>query len=601
MAGLAIVLFSGRTPWAMAAKDYSIPSVTVDARLNADGSMSISERRTYVFRGPFHWATYHLPTEGTGGVVDFSVGEEGKAYSRGSEGADGTYQYDETSGEIGARWFFDTEDETRVFILSYRILDAVKLYQDAAVLYHKFVGTGWDKSSEQVRVTVCPPEPVGTKEVKAWAHGPLWGTIQILDNGSVSAEVRSLPANTFWEIRAIYPTSLFSRIGRVIPEQAVAQILAQEEKWADEANKKIEEWTKKQETKKVLTGYGRWVVLILSGFGFWKVIRLYKHYGKKHRVHFPDTLYSELPSDIPPALLSHLLYRAQSGGGALVGTLLDLARRGFLRIREEMETKRGIFGSSKNRVYLLELNRDFHSENKGSLRDFEQSLLAFIFDDLAEGGDVVDFRTLKRKRSKFIRWFSQWKKEVEVLDKDQLYWEEDSLKARNKGILVGMALATVTIISAILIGAWAMVPGISAVVLLILSSFIPRRTPEFELEAKKWKALKKYLKKYHFRDSDSRFFLENIGRFLVYGVVLGLPSEVIKKMAEVIPEGEQTSYVPWYAANHPHADFSPAGFGEALSSLMTAATTSVSSAAGTGGGASGGGGGGTGGSGGGAG
>jgi hypothetical protein len=68
----------------------------------------------------------------------------------------------------------------------------------------------------------------------------------------------------------------------------------------------------------------------------------------------------------------------------------------------------------------------------------------------------------------------------------------------------------------------------------------------------------------------------------------------------MIPEGKQTSYVPWYVASHPHADFSPTGFGEALSSLMTAATTSVSSAAGTGGGASGGGGGGTGGSGGGA-
>ncbi len=594
------IVFFGLTQNILAAKDYSISDVTIQARLNADGSMDIKETRTYLFRGHFHWATYHLPTDRTGGVVDFTVGEESRAYSRGYQAAAGTYQYNETSGVIDAKWFFDAEDETRVFTLSYRILDVVKLYQDAAVLYHKFVGTGWDKTSHQVSVTVYPPEPIDRKDVKVWAHGPLWGTIRITDNGSLVAEVQSLPAKTFWELRAIYPMSLFSKTMSVIPERVVAQILVEEKTWADEANKKREEWTKKQKTKKALTGYGRWVVLILSGLGFWRVIRIYKRFGKKHKVSLPDTFYSELPSDVPPALLSHLMYRGQLGGRALVGTLLDLARRGFLKIEEEMKTKKGIFGSSKKRLYTLQFSRDFHSENKGSLKDFEESLLAFIFDDLAKGKDEIDFTTLKKSRSRFLSWFRQWKKEVQAMGKNQGYWEEDSLKASKKGMFVGLLLVAVTILSVISIGAWAIVPGISAVVLMIVSGFIPRRTPESELEVTKWKGLRKYLKKYHFRDSGSRFFLENIGRFLAYAVVLGLSAEVIKKMAELIPEGQQSTYVPWYAANHPHADFSPAGFGEALSSLMTAATTTVSSASGTGGGASGGGGGGTGGSGGGA-
>jgi uncharacterized membrane protein len=583
-----------------AKKDYSISSATIEAQLNSDGSMDIDEKRTYEFQGHFHWATYFLPTDRTGGVVDFSFGEEGRIYIPGYQEEEGTYQYEETPGAINIKWFFDAKDETRTFILSYRILDVVKRYQDAAILYHKFVGTGWDKSSAQVRVMVYPPESAGPKEVRAWVHGPLWGTAQIMDNGSVLAEVRSLPAKTFWEIRATYPTSLFPQISTTIPQQVVPQILAQEKQWADEANRKREEWIKKQETKKLKIQYGRWIVLILSGIGFWTVIGLYKRYGKKHNVSFPDTLYSELPSEIPPALLSHLLYRGQLGGRALVGTLLDLARRGFLKIKEDVKIKKGIFGSSKKRLYTLQFIRDFHAENKGNLQNFEESLLIFIFDDLAGGKDEIDFKTLKKRRSVFIKWFKQWKKEVDGLGKDQGSWEENSLKARNKGIVVGMLLVAITIVSAILIGVWAVVPGLSSFVIMIFSSFIPRRTPKFELEAKKWKALKKYLKKYHFRDSGSRFFLENIGRFLVYGVILGLPAEVIKKMAEVIPEGKQTSYVPWYVAGHPHADFSPTGFGAALSSLMTAATTSMSSAAGTSGGASGGGGGGTGGSGGGA-
>jgi uncharacterized membrane protein len=595
-----IVFYSGLAHQSLAAKDYHIESVMIDAQLNSDGSMDIKEKRTYRFEGHFHWATYFLPTENTGGVVDFSIGEEGKPYLRSQEEKEGIYQYGETSESISAKWFFDAKDETRTFIISYRILEVVKVYQDAAVLYHKFVGTGWDKPSRQVEVNIYPPESIKKEELKAWAHGPLWGEIEIKDDGTVITEVRSLPANTFWEVRAIYPINLFSQINNVIPDQVVPKILAEEKEWADKANRKREEWIKKQEAKESRKRYGRWIVLVISGIGFLTMFGLYNRYGRKHKVPFPDTLYSEPPSAISPALLSHLLYRGQTSGQALVGTLLDLAQRGFLKIKEEVKIKKGIFGSSKNHFYSLEFNRDFYSENKKDLQSFEESLLIFIFDDLAEGKDVIDFKTLRKKRSKFVKWFEQWKEEVGKLGESKGYWEKDSLKARNKGLILSLMLVAITIVSIILIEEWAIVPGVSVVILLILASSIPRRTPEFELEAKKWRALKRYLKKYQFRDSKSRFFIENIGKFLVYGVVLGLPKEVIKRMGEMIPKGEQATFVPWYVYSGAPADFSPSGLGESLSSLMTAATTTVSSAAGTGGGASGGGGGGSGGSGGGA-
>jgi uncharacterized membrane protein len=585
---------------AFAVKDYHIESVIIEAQLNSDGSMDIKEKRTYKFEGQFHWATYFLPLEKTGGVINFSVGEEGKPYLQSEGEKEETYQYEETSESIQAKWFFNAKDETRTFILSYRILDVIRDYQDAAVLYHKFVGTGWNKPSGQVEVTIYPPEPIGKESVLAWAHGPLWGKIEIWDDGKVKAFVSSLPANTFWEVRAVYPIDLFFQIKNVIPEQVIPTVLAEEKMWADAANIEREEGIKEREAEKVRKKYGAWIVLVIGGIGFLIVISLYNRYGRKYKVPFPNTLYSEPPSDISPALLSYLLYRGQASGQALVGTLLDLARRNFLKIKEEMEINKEIWGSSKKRLYSFEFNRDFYSENKKDLQSFEEGLLVFIFDDLAEGEDVITFNTLQRSRGKFVKWFKKWKEEVEELGESKGYWEENSLKARNKGVVIGLILIVITIVSAILVQEWAIVPAVSAVILLILSSHIPRRTPESELETKKWKALKKYLKKYQFRDSGSRFFLENIGKFLVYGVVLGLPKEVVKKMAEMIPKGEQATFVPWYVYSGAPADFSLSGLGESLSSLMTAATTTMSSAAGTGGGASGGGGGGSGGSGGGA-
>ena len=270
-----------------AAKDYHIESVIIEAQLNSDGSMDIKEKRTYKFEGQFHWATYSLPTEKTGGVINFSVGEEGKPYLQSEGEKEETYQYKETSESIQAKWFFGAKDETRTFILSYRILDVIKGYQDAAVLYHKFVGTGWNKRSAQVEVTINPPEPIGRESVRAWAHGPLWGRIEILDDGKVKASVSSLPANTFWEVRIVYPIDLFSHINNMAPEQVVPNVLSEEKRWADEANMKREEWVKDQEAVRVRKKYGAWVVLAISGIGFLMVLRLYNRYGRKYKVPFP--------------------------------------------------------------------------------------------------------------------------------------------------------------------------------------------------------------------------------------------------------------------------------------------------------------------------
>ena len=594
-----ILVLWGASP-GLCDKDYSVRSVIIDARLDQSGNMSITEKRTYDFSGTFHWAAYTLPTGSTGGVVDFSVGEEGRPYLRNPDGRAGTYTYEENSGSVSAKWFFDAQNETRTFILSYQILDVVKGYQDAAVLYYKFVGAGWDKPSGEVMVTIHAPEGMKKDQIKAWAHGPLWGTVQIDEDGTIRAQITDLPRNTFWEVRALYPSGYFPGIRDVSPQQVVPTILAEEKKWADEANAKRKEWIKKQQEKNTRKKYGSWVVLILSGAGFLIVGSLYHRYGRKHKVPFPDTFYSEIPSDLSPALLSYLLSRSQIGGPALVGTMLDLAQRGFLKIKENAKPGKFLFWSFQSRSYTLEFDRKFYSENKTSLWPFENDLLTFIFDDLAEGQSVIDFKTLRKRRSRFVRWFSHWKKEVIRLGITKGYWEIDSLKARNKGVIVGLLLVALTIISVILIEEWAIIPGISSVVLLIWSWLIPRRAQEFELEAKKWGGLRKYLKKYQFRDSAAPYFLENISKFLIYGVVLGLSRQAIKKMAEMIPQGQQTSFFPWYVASHPYADFSPAGFGDALSSLMTAASSTMSSASGTGGGASGGGGGGAGGSGGGA-
>lgn len=232
--------------------------------------------------------------------------------------------------------------------------------------------------------------------------------------------------------------------------------------------------------------------------------------------------------------------------------------------------------------------------------NFEEGLLDFLFNDLSEGKDVINFKSLTKERSRVTSWFNRWQKEVRKIGQQKGYWEEESLKARNKVLIFSFVLLGVTILSVFLIEEWAFMPGVFGALLMILSFTIPRRSPEYELVAKKWMGLKKYLKKYYFRESVSHSLQENLGKFMVYGMVLGLSSKVIQNLAEMIPAEQRNQIIPWYVYSGAPSDFSPAGFAESLSSLMSAATSTMSSATGTGGGASGGGGGGGGGSGGGA-
>jgi uncharacterized membrane protein len=588
------------TGQALGAKYYRIQSVIIQAQLNPDGSMDIQEARTYKFRGTFHWATYFLPKEKIGEIVDFSVREEGKPYLRSRAGSEGTYEYDETPEFVQAKWYFDTRNEERTFIISYRISDVVKLYQDAAVLYYKFIGSGWDHTSQEVQVVIPPPGSVSRDEVKAWSHGPLWGSIEILNDGKIRANVQSLPANTFWEIRAIYPPGLFPQIKNIASSEIASQILTEEKLWAEQANARREEWLRRKEIKETRKKYGSWIVIGLSIIGVAFFFSLYKRYGIKHRVPFSDTYYSELPSNISPALLGCLLYQGQMSGNAMVGTMLDLAQRGFLKIKEEPVTGKKSWWNTQKRQYLLEFDRSFYAENKEKLQNFEERLLDFLFNDLSAGKDVIDFKSLTKERSKVSRWFYSWQKEVRKIGQEKGFWEKESLKARNKVLIYSFFLFGVTLLSVFLIEEWAFVPAVFGAVLLILSFTIPRRNPEYELEARKWMGLKKYLKKYYFRESVSHSLPENVGKFMVSGMVLGLSSKVIKNLAEMIPAEQRSQIIPWYVYTGAPSDFSPAGFAESLSSLMSTATSTMSSATGTGGGASGGGGGGGGGSGGGA-
>ncbi|MDR7423028.1 MAG: hypothetical protein QN159_11270 [Armatimonadota bacterium] len=103
-----------------AAKSYDFPLVAIDARVALDGSMLVTERRTYSFSGDFSWATYTLERRGWTAITDIGVADVREPYAPGSD-APRTFQVTHRAGEVEIRWAFRAADQDVAFTIHYRL------------------------------------------------------------------------------------------------------------------------------------------------------------------------------------------------------------------------------------------------------------------------------------------------------------------------------------------------------------------------------------------------------------------------------------------------------------------------------------------------
>lgn len=585
----------------VSAKSYRISGVEIDAHLRSDGSMAVSEARTYNFNGSFSFAYRDIPRGGRVTFDDFEVLEDGRPYELSNSEAPGTYSVESTSGRIRVTWYFRASNESRSFELRYRARDAVVRHEDAAVLYYKFLGEDWETPQSNITLRLVPPEPISREDINEWLHGPLWAESRITDEGVVLAQCSHLPGRTYLEIRALYPPRLFPN-ARASAGAVRGEIMAEEAAWVEEANRKRQAAQERAAAGEKRRRMGRWLMgaLALAGFLGWR--HLYMKYGRRPALPRFLEITSEVPGDTPPALVGYLLNNRQVAGKDLVGTMLDLARRGFVELREETVEKKSFWGGMKEKSeYHWDLKRSHWEQHASDLRGYEKSLIQFIFGDIGGGADSISLDTIKKKRRDFIKFFKKWKKEVAGLGEKEEWFDKASIRGSYFSVALGVVMILLAIGAGFLFGPWAIIPGAAGVAVLVLSFLIYHRTATGETEARHWKALQKYLKSNEFKSLGRNDLLSRISDYLVYGVVFGMSTKFYRELATVIPESEHAMYVPWYIYHGGGTRaFSPAAFGEAFSSMVATTTSTMGTASGAGGGASGGGGGGAGGGGGGA-
>lgn len=593
-----------------ATKDYHFPEVLIDAMVRPDGTLELDERRTFDFRGDFSFATFTVdwPFEQ---IEGFEVSEDGRPLSVAPTS---------TADGLSATWTFAAHDERRTFRIRYRARCAVDAYQDAAHLLWQFVGTGWDKETDLLRVTVHLPEaargsvnrpttcpaaagqegfgtrPLRESQTLAWGHGPLSGVVRIPDPQTVELTVRDLRPFTFVEGSILFPVEAVP-LAPIEPGPGRAGVLAEEGRLAEEANDL-------RRQHRLETGLV-WVLLFVVPLFAAAMVVLAR---RRDRVPGVPRHLQEPPEDIHPVDLA-MLWSAAEGHlepkNAYRAQMLHLARTGAIDVQA---------------VGPVSDPEDFQLRLRKMPDGIDGEFVEFLF--AGDGREAVSMRAIKNRgprKDELTDWWtragSRTKRYITQIVKGRTRMERTVLSIGTLGAAAYGYWRSVGAMDAPgffsgLVGPfafWLVIVGVASRV--IAGGLMPTRLPKtLRARVARWSAFRRFLKEFSTFDEAPALAVVIWERYLVYAVGLGVADRVEKQVREILPpeaipepwpgapqgiEG-YTTYHHWSASSRAHV--APA----AAAAVGWSSGWGGSSGGGGGGGFSGGGGGGGGGTGGGA-
>lgn len=561
------------------AKSWYFDSIHIKATVNTDGSMHVQEARTYHFKGNFRWADYNLPLQQNQNILDFSLSEDSNPYLPNDSEEDGTYEIGRKNDHFYAKWYYRAKNESKTFHLDYTISNVVVVYDDIAELYWKFIGEANPKYAESVTIEIKLPRKAVFNPVRAWAHGPLWGTVEFKKD-NVILKVSQLPEEQFVEARVIFPNDWVPLCNNTMEGSQESRIMEEERKFSINANEKRKQAIIDEEQKIINNEKAYDIAMPLLILLVIVFITIYRKYGVGFKINYTQKMDANIPDNMHPVLLNCVYFDNSVTGSTLATIIFYLAQKGILQLELDTENPKKWYDSSE--PIIIKIDRKKWLEKKEKLSDYENDFIDFLFNTISEGKDQVTSRKMKKASSKMQKWFRSWKKIVKLHLDQNIYYDKKSIK----GAIINASISFLFLITGIILiaslGSNGVLLLIPAIICLVLSITILRFTAETKLLKKKLKAFRNYLKRFT-PDTHQQVNLKYIGDYFLFAIAFGLGKKVLGNIIDVIPAEQHSSFFPWYIGSIGSSDFS-----SAINSVVTAAGTSISSASGAGGGMSGG-------------
>jgi uncharacterized membrane protein len=596
---IAVVAVAMVPPSAAMAKSLTVTDADVSLGLAKDASVIESERLTIKYEGSYN-ATYRDIPLGPGQTMDsstISVREGNRDYrpggctTYGCIDEAGTFGATETPDGSGARivWHPVASDETRTFVVTYRIDKAVDAYDDVLDVNARVWGDQWDFKLKHLTAHLKTPalDP-NNPQYQVWGSPRSIEAKTTRGAGEATLEASDIPAHHYVEMRVTVPRQPDQNIdgAKLHSGPGFPGISAAEQAATDDYNST---WNKAKRFiahhAELLAGLIAALLLLVLLLMLW----LTREHPTSTGKYVPEP-----PDDASPALAFGLAHEGEDSSDTVLATLLDLVERGYYDSKS---------ATTEGEKLDLAISKSKKRPN-AKLEPYEKDTLDF-FDELI-GDDSVALSEMKdRIPEHSSTWRSRWEKMTESLnsaDEDQLEWDRN---------LNPLSLV-VAIVGAILVGVicliqnnveekWFVTAAIGAVAVAIVALWPARRlkrlAPQYRERAAKWESFQRWTEDFPSLKDDPPATLELWKRILIYGVAFGTADRMIKsgRIPEPVLRSSDGSWSSGYLTGaYVGASLNGGNFGSGFSSQVAPESSSSS-----GGGFSGGGGGGFGGGGGG--
>lgn len=590
------------------AADLQLWKLDYQVQLLEDGSANVTENwRIYIEDTNTLFKTFEVDTSKYSKITNVKVteinGGSKKEYTKINEEK---YHVDKNcyyalinkKGQFEIAWGVQEEDVTRTYQISYKIVDAIKNYQDCSEFYWQFVSKKSAIPALEVTGTITLPNAVSDKEeLRVWAHGPLNGNIQIVDEKTVYFEVQKLAANTMLEARVVTPTAVYPTNQNTNSKAQLASILSQEQKWADEANARREKAQKEKQARELFFKIIR-IVLIIMGFilGIFFIIKAIKYHDiLKNTLKIEPEQKLDYFRDIPdeegtPAQASFLYYYKNGYYQSKIADIfsammLNLCLKGYLTFE--------LIEGSKNNIQIT-----LKSGNKPISED-EQVVLSVLRHVKKEENTPFTMKDFKKyteeNATTILSKFTRLEDTVKRLQTQKENYDPELEATYQKWTGKGVGYLICGIVSFFFMF-FAIIPAfIACIYSFKIAGRYHTLTQKGVNEQEKWKALKRYMEEFSLLKDKEVPDLVLWEKYLVYATAFGISEKVLNQLKVVYPQMMDNAYMSANGYMYLHLMFHMNMSNSLINSLHSSVQSAYmganySSGSGSGGGFSGGGG-----------
>jgi len=533
-------------PFFVQAKSWHFEKWVSDITINPDSTFTVRETQTIDFQGAFTWLQRDIAIKRFKKISEITVYDE-----TGRKLAIGEVEISRGLSKVSVKINFNAQNEKRTWIIAYKISGGIGFFKDYDELYWNAVSEDRDVLIDQVEVLVRLPQSVPSENLQQRLFvGPAGSKNEtknfgILDNGALRYFGKKIAPGENFTIVAGWPKGIVAR-----------------DFWGE-------------------FGQYFWFILPLGAFVF--LFQRWRKTGRDPKMKGTIIPQYGPPDQITPAEMGALVHE-KFAIKDISATLVDLARRGYLKIAEI--EKRGIFSSS--RAYQFTLQKDFSSDS--NLKEHERLILAGVF-------GVAREVSLEDLENKFYRQIPKIRNAVLQAVAASGYFKQNPARVIQKYVALGMAILVSSGIIFYYLTQFipALTVGLTGLLIILFGRFMPARTKEGADALWQTLGFKMYL------SVAERFRLQaNVDpkifeKYLAYAMVLGVERAWANRFANIYRQPPD-----WYAPINAWTAFSLINFSNNLSamsdSFSSAFAASPSSSSGFGGGGFSGGGGGGGGS-----